>query len=212
MPDPEVARNQQRWHEYCDDPTAHSPHRFTHLFTESALGAGRLTGEELQGLLESFPGHAEMAKRIGLCLERRWDGPILAVDDERIRLANAHTGEIARLADDAGLTEAAAELAVFSEAMVIDRSDFDADPYREDPADVLTDTYWDAVTSEIASVTPTAYGLKEACWGITADRYVTLRILEPMIDRDLGLGHYMELWRRGSLTAVADGRLVVSRR
>ncbi len=211
MPDPLVALIQQRWQEYCVNPSTHSYTSFTHLFSESAVQSGCLTDSELSKLLATFPEGREIARRVRFCLNRRQGGVTLVVDDERVRLARAHTAEMERLARENGMDQIAAQLAAVSDVAVIDRSEFDLDPYQEGPADILTDEFWDSVIQEIVDTVPSAYGLKEACWGITADRTVSYYILEPLLGRNLGLSHYAELWRLDSRLGISSGGLVVSR-
>ena len=213
MPDPHLAEMQEQWHEYCVDPISHDYHQFTHILTESAEVTGQLTDGELASLLKTFPERQEIGRRIRLILDKQRDGLRETNDEELVELAKSHVDTMTRIAADHGPSDLLTELESLGEPVLADRRE----GFRKllaDPADLLDqlDQYWWRVSSEMKDVTKAANGLKEALWGITADNTVGYHVLEPLLDRKLGLEHHMALWLRGASTGIAnDGLLYVLR-
>ena len=181
------------------------------MLTESAVAMGQLTDDELVSLLATFPGSEEIGRRVREVLDKKSDGAIAKSDEELVDLVNAYASSMLRVAEEFGLSDAIAELRGFVKPVVVDRSEIERKRYRYSLGDVLPDGYWDGVTAEMAGAAPAVFGLKEALWGITANRHVSYHVLEPLLDRKLGLDHHMALWISGASATVVNGSLFAVR-
>lgn len=201
----------EKWFSYCSEGGNYESSDFVGLLRSHS------TQEELANILRHFPNADAIQFRLnnvlsaGSFANRLYLFPLRSGSDEALIMASENwLSERSRFCEITG-NHRLSLIANSVESRFVKDSDDLPRLQRSLPErwvfDYISDEFWDALPFSKGPV----FGLLEAFYGLAADYYLAWYIATPLLDFELDLSKYFELWRQGGISVLTDNELLISR-